>query len=195
MEVVVEQATAGRAEPAAPGEHTIKEVSVICTAKNASATIERTIRSIRAQDFQNWEMIVIDDGSTDDTVDLINGFAQADARIRLVATGGIGRGRALNRAVAEAQADLVANIDADDESHPCRLRCQLKAMKQHPEFAVMASKSISIYRAATPAWPEIHAGAPFGSRGRDQAAGDQQPNLPLLSNDAQDGDHAAGRLR
>jgi teichuronic acid biosynthesis glycosyltransferase TuaG len=142
-------------------EHGPKEGSVICTAKNAAATIERTIRSILAQDFQNWEMIIVDDGSTDDTVSIVNAFTQADPRIRLVATGGIGRGRALNRALSEAKADLIANIDADDESHPSRLRCQLKAMEQHPQFTVISTEWIEIRGGARPDWPKIDGDVSF----------------------------------
>jgi teichuronic acid biosynthesis glycosyltransferase TuaG len=136
-------------------------VSVFCTARNAAPTIEATIRSTLAQDFHNWEMIIVDDGSTDDTASIVRGFASSDPRIRLIATEGVGRGRALNLALAEAKADLVANIDADDESHPCRLRCQVEAMKRNPEFAVMATEWFRVYGAARPVWPEIDPGACF----------------------------------
>lgn len=153
----VEQATAGTRAPAHELES--KAVSVICTAKNAAATIEHTIQSILAQDFQNWEMIVVDDGSTDETVDIVKGFARSDPRIRLIATQGVGRGRALNLALAQAKADLVANIDADDESHPCRLRFQLEAMDRNPEFAIVATEWFRVYDEARPVWPEIDAGA------------------------------------
>jgi teichuronic acid biosynthesis glycosyltransferase TuaG len=136
-----------------------EQVSVICTAKNAAGTIAATIESILAQDIQSWEMIVVDDGSTDDTASIVRGFASSDPRIRLIATQGVGRGRALNLALAEANADLVANIDADDEGHPCRLRCQVEAMKQNPEFAIMATEWFRVYDAARPVWPEINAGS------------------------------------
>jgi len=138
-----------------------RPVSVICTARNAAPTIKATIRSIIAQDFQNWEMIIVDDGSTDDTVGVIHAFAQADPRISFVATEGIGRGQALNRALAEAEADLVANIDADDESHPYRLRYELEAMRQHPEFAIVATEYVIVNAAASPVWPSIDPGPAF----------------------------------
>ena len=136
-------------------------VSVICTAKNAATTIEATIRSILAQDFQDWEMIVVDDGSTDDTLGIVNRLAETDPRVRPIATPGVGRARALNLAIAEAKADFVANLDADDESHPYRLGCQLEAMKRHPEFAIVATEWFRIYDAASPVWPEIEASASF----------------------------------
>lgn len=148
------------APSAGQGHAAATQVSVICTAKNAAATIEGTIRSILAQDLASWEMIIVDDGSTDDTMSLVLQFAAVDRRIRLVATGGIGRGRALNRALAEATADLVANIDADDESHPCRLRYQLEAMKQRQEFAIVSTDWVRIGDDADPVWPAIDALAP-----------------------------------
>jgi Glycosyl transferase family 2 len=135
------------------------EVSVICTAKNAASTIGGTIKSILAQDFPSWEMIIVDDGSTDDTAAIVRGFASADPRIRFVATPGIGRGPALNLAVAGAGADLIANIDADDESHPSRLRCQLAAMERYPQFPFMFAEAIRIHGAAEPVWPRIDANA------------------------------------
>jgi teichuronic acid biosynthesis glycosyltransferase TuaG len=132
-------------------------VSVICTARNAAPTVAATLESILAQDMADWEMIVVDDGSTDDTVAVVSRYVRADPRIRLVTTGGIGRGRALNLAMAEAQADLIANIDADDESHPYRLRCQLEAVNRHPELAVICTEIITVHRAGRPIWPAIGA--------------------------------------
>jgi glycosyltransferase involved in cell wall biosynthesis len=137
------------------------QVSVICTAKNAATTIEFTIKSILAQDFQNWEMIVVDDGSTDATAGIVARFAKTDPRIRLIAADDVGRGRALNLALAAAKADFVANIDADDESHPRRLRLQVEAMERHPEFAIMATEWFRVYDEARPVWPEIDPRAAF----------------------------------
>ena len=136
-------------------------VSVFCTARNAASTIEATIRSTLTQDFQNWEMIIVDDGSTDATASIVNQFAEADPRIRLIATPGVGRGRALNIALAATRADLVANIDADDESHPYQLRCQVEAMRRNPEFAIIATEWFRIYDMARPVWPEVDPGASF----------------------------------
>jgi teichuronic acid biosynthesis glycosyltransferase TuaG len=133
------------------------QISVICTARNAAPTIEGTIRSIVAQDFQNWEMIVVDDGSTDETVGIVNRLAETDPRIRLIGTPGVGRGRALNLALAEAKADLVANIDADDESHSYRLRYQLEVTGQHPEFAIICTDRTIVKGMERPVWPEMGA--------------------------------------
>jgi teichuronic acid biosynthesis glycosyltransferase TuaG len=135
-------------------------VSVICTARNAAPTIAATIDSILAQDMPNWEMIIVDDGSTDATVAVVSRYARADRRIKLVTTGGIGRGRALNLAMAEAGTDLIANIDADDESHPERLRRQLEAVQRHPQFAVVSTEIIKVYGTGNPVWPALEADDP-----------------------------------
>jgi glycosyltransferase involved in cell wall biosynthesis len=130
------------------------QVSVICTARNAAATIGATLESILAQNMSGWEMIVVDDGSTDETVAVTSRYAGADPRIRLVTTGGIGRGPALNRAIAEARAGLVANLDADDESHPCRLRCQLEALQRHQDFDLLCTGHVAISGYGSPQWPD-----------------------------------------
>ena len=57
-------------------------VSVICTARNAEGTLARTIQSMLQQDIADWEMIVVDDGSTDRTLDIARAFAASDRRIR-----------------------------------------------------------------------------------------------------------------
>jgi teichuronic acid biosynthesis glycosyltransferase TuaG len=150
-------------------------VSVFCTARNAAPMIEATIRSIMAQDFQNWEMIIVDDGSTDDTASIVRGLASSDPRIRLIATGGVGRGRALNLALTEAKANLVANIDADDESHPCRIRWQLDAMRRHPEFAIVATEYALVDGPASPAWPEIDPSAAFATKDVTRAVAISNP--------------------
>jgi glycosyltransferase involved in cell wall biosynthesis len=129
-------------------------VSVICTARDAEGTLARTVQSVLEQDMAEWEMIIVDDGSTDRTLEIARAFAARDGRIRIVATPGIGRGRALNLAVAHARANLIANIDADDESHPVRLRLQLQAAQQHPEFGVICSKHVLVTDHVDPVWPE-----------------------------------------
>jgi phosphatidylinositol alpha-1,6-mannosyltransferase len=153
--------TAAAADAVGARMVTSPQISVICTAKNAATTIAATIDSVLAQDFQDWEMIIVDDGSLDDTARIVRGFAAGDARIRLLATTGIGRGAALNRAIAEARADLIANLDADDESHPARLRCQLAAMQHYPQFPLMFAEMIPIHGAARPLWPGVAADAPL----------------------------------
>jgi glycosyltransferase involved in cell wall biosynthesis len=78
----------------------------------------------------------------------------------------VGRERALNLALAEAKADLVANIDADDESHPCRLRCRVQAMRPYRDYSFVFTKAPIIYDAAPPSWPELDTRGSLAGLGR-----------------------------
>ena len=84
------------------------QVSIICTAKNAAKTICWTLDSVRSQSLPDWELIVVDDGSSDGTAQIVRGSAASDSRVRLIATAGIGRGRALNLAIEHASGEFVA---------------------------------------------------------------------------------------
>jgi len=90
------------------------KVSVIIPLCNKSATIERTLASIRAQTFTDYEVIVIDDGSTDDGPEKV----QRRTEIRLLSQPNAGPGAARNRGIREAQGELLAFLDADDEWLP-----------------------------------------------------------------------------
>ena len=95
----------------------MSETSVICTVKNGAQTIASVIESIQAQTLKQWEFVIVDDGSTDETREIVGKYASADNRIKLIQTPGIGRGRALNLAIAQSNSECIANIDADDPSH------------------------------------------------------------------------------
>lgn len=135
-------------------------ISVICGAKNASATIAQTLDSIIAQDMPHWEMIVADDGSSDDTAAIVTAYGARDSRIRLVRTEGVGRAPALNLALAEARAPLVANTDADDVSHHQRLSRTLAVFAEHPEFDVVCSDQVTFPSGEPIPWPPLPAEPP-----------------------------------
>lgn len=120
-------------------------VSVICTARNAEATIQPVLESIVRQSFPNWELVVVDDGSTDGTLNILREYAKNDPRIRVIASPGVGRGKALNLAIGHCRSSLIANIDADDPSHFQRLEFQLKALKEHPEFTLICSDTVHLF--------------------------------------------------
>lgn len=141
--------------PASSTEAGTPAVSVVCTVRNGAATLGEVIDSIRAQDIGDWEMVVVDDGSTDTTAELVAGFAAKDPRIRLVATGGIGRVAALNLAFAQARAGLVANIDADDPSHPRRLSLSRAAMLADPGIGCLCTDYQIVLGDAPCRWPEV----------------------------------------
>ena len=134
------------------------DVSVICTVKNGETTIERMLESLLLQTFPSWELIVIDDGSTDRTPDILRAYQQTDPRIRLSLSGGIGRGKALNLATAHAEAPLIANMDADDVMHPQRLETQVRFMNTRPDVFLVGSESLLIHGDEQPVWPPLSAG-------------------------------------
>jgi hypothetical protein len=107
----------------------VQYVSVIVPAFNASQTIKETINSISAQTWPNLEIVVIDDGSTDETAGVVESLIDSDDRIRLVRQENRGLPRARNRGVAESRGNFIAPIDADDIWHPDKIRRQMERMQ------------------------------------------------------------------
>ncbi|CCG96001.1 glycosyltransferase family 2 protein [Marinobacter nauticus] len=105
-------------------------VSVVMPAYNASAFIAETIQSVLGQSVEDWELIVVDDCSTDNTREVVTALSNEDSRIRLIALeknfGGPAGPR--NVGVKAARADLVAFLDSDDIWHPEKLRLQLEVI-------------------------------------------------------------------
>ena len=89
-------------------------VAVIIPAYNAASTINETLTSVRAQTYRKIEVLVIDDGSDDDTAAIVSKHAIEDCRVRLITQPNSGVAAARNRGIAEARAELIAPIDADD---------------------------------------------------------------------------------
>ncbi len=94
--------------------------------RNAAATVERAARSILDSTVREIELIVVDDGSNDDTARVIQGIS--DPRLRLVRQEALGVCAAANRGTAEVAAPVIARMDADDISHPTRLEKQLSLL-------------------------------------------------------------------
>jgi len=102
-------------------------ISIITPAYNASLYIAETIESVQNQSMKDWEMIISDDGSTDETANISRKFSQRDPRIRVISNPNSGRpGVARNRALAKAQGDIIAFIDADDLWEPDKLEKQMQ---------------------------------------------------------------------
>jgi|LFRM01.1.fsa_nt_gb glycosyltransferase involved in cell wall biosynthesis len=130
-------------------------VSVICTVKNAQHVISDTIESILKQTYQDWEMIIVDDGSQDQTPAILTAYSQNDKRIKVITTKGIGRGKALNLAIQNSKGKFIANIDADDPSHPDRLKIQVKALNEFREYFMVATDWVLIKGNDRPEWETI----------------------------------------
>lgn len=119
-----------QAEAEAPALHGEgPRVSIVMAARNAAATIVTALRSLTRQTWRNLEIVVVDDGSTDDTAALVRRCAERDSRIVLHGnTWERGAYGARNTGVAVATGDLVVFHDADDWAHPRRVERQVEAM-------------------------------------------------------------------
>jgi glycosyltransferase involved in cell wall biosynthesis len=112
-------------------------ISVIIPAYNAERTILETIASVQQQTFSDIELIVINDGSTDRTLEILNSIK--DERLKILSYQNSGVCVARNRGVAHATGEFVAFLDADDLWSPEKLGLQLAALQQHPEAGVAYS--------------------------------------------------------
>lgn len=99
-------------------------------AYNAGRYIAESVESVRAQTFEDWELVVVDDGSADDTGDVALRFAAADARVRYVRRPNGGQAAARNTGLGEARGRLVAFLDADDLWLPEKLALQIAVMEE-----------------------------------------------------------------
>jgi glycosyltransferase involved in cell wall biosynthesis len=100
-------------------------VSVLLPIFNGAATLERALDSIRRQTWTDWELLAVDDGSTDVTAAILDAMAAADRRIRVSRRQHEGLVAALNAGLEQARGELIARMDADDESYPERLAEQV----------------------------------------------------------------------
>ena len=112
-------------------------VSIILPTYNRAEFIQRAIDSVLAQTYSNWELIVWDDGSTDNTAEIISAYQ--DERIRYFYDENHGVSYARNRAIEVSKGKLIAFLDSDDEWRAGKLEDQIKAMLAFPEIEVLFS--------------------------------------------------------
>lgn len=112
-------------------------ISVVISAYNAQETLRASVESVIAQDGMEWELILIDDGSTDNTPDIAKGLAAQDERIRFVRQDNTGLTIALNRGCALARGALIARLDADDECLPARFEKQARRFLAQPDLLLL----------------------------------------------------------
>jgi glycosyltransferase involved in cell wall biosynthesis len=105
-------------------------VSVIIPAFNAATNIRQTLNSVRAQTYQNFEVIVVDDGSSDGTTTIVEEFVRNDPRFQLVRQENRGVGDARNAGIRKARGKYVAPLDADDLWYPEKLEKQVARIQQ-----------------------------------------------------------------
>ena len=117
-------------------------VSVITPAWNAAAFLPDTIESVLAQTLADWELLIVDDGSTDETAAIVRRYAARDSRIRLLQQENAGPSTARNRAMRAARGEYFAFLDSDDRWMPGFLRAQLDVFARHPDTGLVTTNGV-----------------------------------------------------
>ena len=114
------------------------KITVFIPAYNREQYIGDAIDSILAQTFTNYEILLIDDGSTDGTVGIMRSYA--DPRLRIIRNEkNLGIPKTRNKGIAHARGEYIAMLDSDDRAYPTRLEKQVAFMDRHPDFAQVGS--------------------------------------------------------
>lgn len=114
-------------------------VSVVMPVYNAELYLSKSIESILNQSLRNFEFIIINDGSSDTSAQIIDMYAARDSRIVVVHQKNQGVTSSLNKGVALASSNYIARMDADDISKPNRLRKQVDFFSSHPEYVLVGT--------------------------------------------------------
>lgn len=113
-------------------------ISVLLPVYNGQEFLEDCIASLREQTFQDFEVVVVNDGSTDGTAKILEDWILRDSRVRVLTREHAGLVVSLNAGLAACRGELVARMDADDRSHPDRLGMQSQAFDETPDLDVVA---------------------------------------------------------
>lgn len=115
-------------------------ISVVLPVYNTEKYIMSAVDSILAQTFEDFELIIINDGSTDSTDAILDGYD--DRRLILIRQKNMGLAKSLNKAINIASSNLIARMDADDLSHPDRLKLQFDYMRKNPNCVALGTNAI-----------------------------------------------------
>ena len=116
------------------------EVSVLISVRNEEAWVGQAIESVLVQTWEDFELIVTDDGSTDSTRNILAGYASRDTRVRLINHfSSMGLATSLNEQVQKARGRYMARMDGDDVTRPDRLEKQIRFMERHPRVGMLGS--------------------------------------------------------
>jgi len=113
-------------------------ISILMPVRNEERFLPAALRSLTAQTLKDWELVAVDDGSTDDTSRILAQAACSDPRIRVLRSPGLGLVPALNAGLAACRAPLIARMDADDVAHPARLAEQASYLSSHEGVGLVA---------------------------------------------------------
>ncbi|MDP3966839.1 MAG: glycosyltransferase [Nocardioides sp.] len=125
-------------------------VSIVMPLWNRAAVVRAAVESVQRQTFSGWELVIVDDGSTDDSLAVVRGLAAYDERIVVVPAGHRGVSAARNAGLAQARGRYVAFLDTDNQWRPGFLQLMLAELEAHPDWgmahaALQAAKDGKVY--------------------------------------------------
>jgi len=121
------------------------KISVIMSVCNGQKYLKQSIESILVQTFRDFEFLIVNDGSTDETQQILEQYAKQDQRIRIIVNSqNLGLTKSLNKAIKTAGGDYIARMDDDDISMPTRFEKQWRFMEQNPSVALCGSLALMI---------------------------------------------------
>jgi glycosyltransferase involved in cell wall biosynthesis len=112
-------------------------VTVVIASHNYAHFIGQTLDSVLAQTYPEWECIVVDDGSTDNTREVVRTYTEADQRIHYFWQENQGLSAARNTGITKSSGEHFQFLDADDLIEPGKLECQVQILEQHPEIDIV----------------------------------------------------------
>lgn len=120
-------------------------ISIGISIYNAEKYLVDAINSVLEQTYENWELVLIDDGSKDKSLEIAKGFAQKDNRIKVFSDSkNKGLGARLNELAALSNGEYIARMDADDIMHPQRIQRQFEILENHPNIDVLGTNAYVI---------------------------------------------------
>jgi glycosyltransferase involved in cell wall biosynthesis len=119
-------------------------VSVLLSVYNGERYLTSALQSILNQTYQDFELIAVNDGSTDRSQQILDEFASRDPRVRPIMLPHVGLVRAFNCGLDAARGELIARMDGDDEALPERFEIQVRYLQEHPEVVVVGSQVMQI---------------------------------------------------
>src|SRR5690625_2292310 len=126
------------------GEISIRpRVSVLMAVYNGGEHLPQAVDSILSQTFSDFEFIIVNDGSTDDSQIVLDAYAKTDKRIRVLHQENTGLVGALNAGLEEARGEFVARMDADDVAFPDRLKEQVAFLDKNPSVGLLGARVIT----------------------------------------------------
>jgi len=139
-------------------------ISVAMSVYNGARFLASAIESVLAQDFADFEFLIVDDGSSDASAAIIDSYAQKDKRIRSTLRENRGLVVSLNELLKQARAPIIARMDADDICRPQRFRRQMQFLTRNPDYGVVGSGIVEIdasgrvYDSKGKDYPDTHEG-------------------------------------